>query len=64
MTDVVNAVKNGATKVYKNGLTYAQNIQNGVFLPTKALKNHKEVMDKIDSVEKKMDLILSMIPKK
>ena len=64
MTDVVNAVKNGATKVYKNGLTYAQNIQNGVFLPTKALKNHKEVMDKIDSVEKKMDLILSMIAKK
>ena len=63
MTDVVNAVKNGATKVYKNGLTYAQNIQNGVFLPTKALKNHKEVMDKLDANDKKMDLILSKLSK-
>ncbi len=71
MTDVVNAVKNGATKVYKNGLTYAQNIQNGVFLPTKALKNHKEVMDRMNAIEKKqdaqdkkLDLILSIIAKK
>ena len=64
MTDVVNAVKNGATKVYKNGKTLAENVQSGLFVPPKALKNHKEVMDKIDSVEKKMDLILSMIPKK
>ncbi len=64
MTDVVNAVKNGANKIYKNGKTLAENVQSGLFVPPKALKNHKEVMDKIDSVEKKMDLILSMIAKK
>tara|TARA_R100001530_G_scaffold99067_1_gene68866 strand:+ start:568 stop:762 length:195 start_codon:yes stop_codon:yes gene_type:complete len=64
MTDVVNAVKNGANKIYKNGKTLAENVQSGLFIPPKALKNHKEVMDKIDSVEKKMDLILSMIAKK
>ena len=64
MTDVVNAVKNGANKIYKNCKTLAENVQSGLFVPPKALKNHKEVMDKIDSVEKKMDLILSMIAKK
>jgi len=64
MTTTVNAIKNGANKIYKNGKTLAENVQSGLFVPPKALKNHKEVMDKIDSVEKKMDLILSMIAKK
>ena len=64
MTNTVNAIKNGANKIYKNGKTLAENVQSGLFVPPKALKNHKEVMDKIDSVEKKMDLILSMIAKK
>ena len=39
MTDIVQEVQKVANKVYKNGLTYAQNIQNGVFIPAKALKN-------------------------
>ena len=38
MTDIVKEVQNVANKVYKNGMTYAQNIQNGVFIPAKALK--------------------------
>ena len=63
MTNMVQEVQNVANKVYKNGLTYAQNIQNGVFIPAKALKNHKEVMDKLDGNDKKMDLILSKLPK-
>ena len=63
MTNMVQEVQNVANKVYKNRLTYAQNIQNGVFIPAKALKNHKEVMDKLDANDKKMDLILSKLPK-
>ena len=63
MTDIVQEVQKVANKVYKNGLTYAQNIQNGVFIPAKALKNHKELMDKLDANDKKMDLILSKISK-
>jgi hypothetical protein len=55
MTDIVKEVQNVANKVYKNGLTYAQNIQNGVFIPAKALKNHKEVIDKLDAFSKKID---------
>ena len=43
MTNIVQEVQNVANKVYKNGLTYAQNIQNGVFIPAKALKNHAEL---------------------
>jgi len=43
MSDIVKDVQKVANKVYKNGLTYAQNIQNGVFIPAKALKNHKEI---------------------
>ena len=71
MTDVVNAVKNGANKIYKNGKTLAENVQSGLFVPPKALKNHKEVMDRMNAIEKKqdaqdkkLDLILSMITKK
>jgi len=63
MTDKVQVVKDVANKVYKNGLTYAQNIQNGVFIPAKALKNHKEIMDKLNANDTKMDLILSKITK-
>ena len=63
MTDKVQVVKDVANKVYKNGLTYAQNIQNGVFIPAKALKNHKEIMDKLNANDTKMDLILSKISK-
>ena len=63
MTDKVQAVKDVATKIYKNGLTYAQNVQNGVFIPAKALKNHKEIMDKLNANDTKMDLILSKISK-
>ena len=70
MTDIVKEVQNVANKVYKNGLTYAQNIQNGVFIPAKALKNHselkkgqKEIMDKLNANDTKMDLILSKITK-
>ena len=50
MTDVVNAVKNGANKIYKNGKTLAENVQSGLFVPTKALKNHKEVMDRMNAI--------------
>ena len=63
MADKVQVVKDVANKVYKNGLTYAQNIQNGVFIPAKALKNHKEVMDKLNANDTKMVLILSKISK-
>ena len=63
MTDTVQVVKNAAQKIYKNGLTYAQNVQNGVFIPAKALKNHKEIMDKLNANDTKMDLILSKISK-
>ena len=63
MTDKVQTVKDVATKIYKNGLTYAQNVQNGVFIPAKALKNHKEIMDKLNANDTKMDLILSKISK-
>ena len=63
MADKVQVVKDVANKVYKNGLTYAQNIQNGVFIPAKALKNHKEIMDKLNANDTKMDLILSKLPK-
>ena len=63
MATTVDTIKDAVQKTYKNGLTYAQNIQNGVFIPAKALKNHKEVMDKLDANDKKMDLILSKISK-
>ena len=55
MSDIVKDVQKVANKVYKNGLTYAQNIQNGVFIPARALKNHKEVIDKLDAFSKKID---------
>jgi len=61
MTDKVQSVKDVATKIYKNGLTYAQNVQNGVFIPAKALKNHKEVMDSIATLDKKMSEILTKL---
>ena len=63
MTDKVQAVKDVATKIYKNGLTYAQNVQNGVFIPAKALKNHAELKADIKALDTKMDLILSKISK-
>lgn len=31
-------------KIYRNGKTYEENVRSGVFLPKKALDNHKEVM--------------------
>ena len=71
MTDVVNAVKNGANKIYKNGKTLAENVQSGLFVPPKAWKNQKAVMasmnaseTKQDAQDKKLDLILSIIAKK
>ena len=70
MTDKVQVVKDVANKVYKNGLTYAQNIQNGVFIPAKALKNHAElkkdnieIRSDLKALDTKMDLILSKISK-
>ena len=63
MTDTVQVVKNAAQKIYKNGLTYAQNVQNGVFIPAKALKNHAELKADIKALDTKMDLILSKISK-
>ena len=63
MTDKVQVVKDVANKVYKNGLTYAQNIQNGVFIPAKALKNHAELKADLKALDNKMDLILSKISK-
>tara|TARA_Y100000593_G_C4175642_1_gene269287 strand:- start:227 stop:406 length:180 start_codon:yes stop_codon:yes gene_type:complete len=56
-------VKETVNKVYDNTMTYAQKIQNGIFIPKKALQNHTEVMDRLDSQDKKMDLILSKLPK-
>tara|TARA_B100000427_G_scaffold257234_1_gene220991 strand:+ start:820 stop:1056 length:237 start_codon:yes stop_codon:yes gene_type:complete len=63
MTNVVNTVKSVSQKVYNNGKTYAENVKEGIFLPAKALKNHQEVMDKLDANDKKMDLILSKLSK-
>ena len=63
MTDKVQTVKDVATKIYKNGLTYAQNVQNGVFIPAKALKNHAELKADLKALDNKMDLILSKISK-
>ena len=34
-------------KIYRNGKTYEENVRSGVFLPKKALDNHKEVMTEI-----------------
>ena len=34
-------------KLYRNGKTYEENVRSGVFLPKKALDNHKEVMTEI-----------------
>jgi len=34
-------------KIYRNGKTYEENVRSGVFLPKKALDNHKEVMNEI-----------------
>ena len=63
MADIVKEVQQTADKVYENGKTFLQNIQEGIFIPPKHLKNHKEVMDKLDANDKKMDLILSKISK-
>ena len=41
-------------KIYRNGKTYEENVRSGVFLPKKALDNHKEV---IDNQKKLMDKI-------
>ena len=38
-------------KIYRNGKTYEENVRSGVFLPKKALDNHKEVMNKIADLE-------------
>ena len=63
MVDTVQAVKQAANKIYKNGLTYAQNVQAGVFIPAKALKNHKEVIDSLNALDNKMSEILTKLSK-
>ena len=61
MADIVQEVQKVANKVYKNGLTYAQNIQNGVFIPAKALKNHAEMKDLVNA---RFDSLESLIKDK
>jgi len=38
-------------KIYRNGKTYEENVRSGVFLPKKALDNHKEVMTEIANLK-------------
>lgn len=38
-------------KVYKNGLTYSQNVQAGNFIPKVAMQNHKDLCQRIDKLE-------------
>ena len=61
MANVVNTVKSVSQKVYNNGKTYAENVKEGIFLPAKALKNHKEIIDSIAVLDKKMNEILTKL---
>ena len=72
MTDVVNAVKNGANKIYKNGKTPEEKsawveqqraLGNKNILSKRDWYKKNEVSIRLDNMEKKIDLILSKLPK-
>jgi|TARA_R110000824_G_scaffold85689_3_gene212725 hypothetical protein len=50
-------------KAYDNTMTYAQKIQNGIFIPKKAMQNHTEVMELISKLDMKMSEILTKLTK-
>ena len=50
-------------KAYDNTMTYAQKIQNGIFIPKKAMQNHTEVMELISKLDIKMSDILTKLTK-
>ena len=61
MADIVKEVQQTADKVYENGKTFLQNIQEGIFIPPKHLKNHAEMKDLVNA---RFDSLESLIKDK